>query len=82
VLPSDGLTQTASVSAGGQAEDAAFGDDIAVLADLWLRWWQFGRRLTDELLRTVQVLVRLIPSASFIDLATGRGTDPVFPVLT
>jgi hypothetical protein len=32
--------------------------------------------------RTVQVLVRLIPSASFIDLATGRGADPVFPVLT
>jgi uncharacterized protein (TIGR03083 family) len=210
--------------AGGRAEDGAFGDDLAVLADLWLRWWQFGRRLTDEqwsaptrlerwrvrelyahvargiltlgnlvaapagaqaeiscaaayfarlrggpasadevarvavrfaaetddaglvelfceprmevlaavavlapemvlasiagpvrlhsylvtriveatvhlldlqhalgaevvvpepaLLRTVQVLVRLIPSASFIDLATGRGTDPVFPVLT
>jgi uncharacterized protein (TIGR03083 family) len=225
VLPSDGLTQTASASAGGQAEDGGFGDDIAVLADLWLRWWQSGRRLTDEqwsaptrlerwrvrelyahvargiltfgnllaapaagapaeiscaaayfarlrggpasadevarvavrfaaetddaglvdlfgeprievlaaaaalapemvlasiagpirlhsylvtriveatvhlldlqhalgaevvvpepaLLRTVQVLVRLIPSASFIDLATGRGTDPVFPVLT
>jgi uncharacterized protein (TIGR03083 family) len=210
--------------AGGQAEDGAFDDDIAVLADLWLRWWQSGRRLTDEqwsaptrlerwrvrelyahvargigtlgnlladpadapaeiscaaayfarlrggpasadevarvavrfaaetddaglvdlfgeprievlaaaaalapemvlasiagpirlhsylvtrivdatvhlldlqhalgaevvvpepaLLRTVQVLVRLIPSASFIDLATGRGADPVFPVLT
>ena len=34
------------------------------------------------LLRTVRVLVQLIPSASFIDLATGRSTDPVFPVLT
>jgi uncharacterized protein (TIGR03083 family) len=34
------------------------------------------------LLRTVRVLVQLIPSASFIDLATGRSADPVFPVLT
>jgi uncharacterized protein (TIGR03083 family) len=34
------------------------------------------------LLRTVRVLVQLIPSASFIDLATGRSTDTVFPVLT
>jgi uncharacterized protein (TIGR03083 family) len=34
------------------------------------------------LLRTVRVLVRLIPNEAFIDLATGRSTDPVLPVLT
>ncbi len=222
----DALTQTASASASTRCrpEEGSFGDDIAILADLWLRWWQFGHRLADEqwsgptrlerwrvrelyahvargivtlgnlladptgapaeiphaaayfarlrggpasadevariavqfaadtgdagladlfgragievltaaaalapstvlasiagpirlhsylvtriveatvhmldlqhaldaeavvpepaLLRTVQVLVQLIPSASFIDLATGRGADPVFPVLT
>jgi len=45
---SDALTQTAPASADGHGEDGTFGGDIALLADLWLRWWQSGRSLTDE----------------------------------